>query len=71
MRVRTRQGERSGPLMALRERVDTWGVARLRQCSGMTPEAVRVDRAGADEFLVVCQSLPRNGSVGKGLACSR
>jgi hypothetical protein len=59
------------PLMALRERVAARGVARLRQCSGMSPEAVRLDRAGADEFLVVCQSLPRNGSVRKGLACSR
>ena len=29
------------------------------QRSGMTSEDVRLDLAGADEFLVVCRSLPR------------
>src|SRR5437762_2439146 len=41
---------------AWRSRGDT---LRLGQCSGMTPEDVRLDLAGADEFSVVCQSLPR------------
>jgi len=31
---------------------------RLGQCSGMTPEDVRLVVAGGDEFSVVCRSLP-------------
>jgi hypothetical protein len=27
------------------------------QCAGMSPEDVRLDLAGADEFSIVCQSL--------------
>jgi hypothetical protein len=33
----------------------------MRQRSGLTPEDVMVDLAGADEFSVVYQSLPRTG----------
>jgi hypothetical protein len=31
---------------------------RVGQCSGMTPEDVRLVVAGGDEFSVVCRSLP-------------
>jgi len=31
----------------------------LRQCSGMIPEEVTLDLAGADEFSLACRSLPR------------
>ena len=31
---------------------------RLGQRAGMSPEEVRLDLAGADEFSLLCQSLP-------------
>ena len=39
---------------------------------GKTPEEVRLDLPGADEFLLVCPSLTANGSVSawNALACS-
>jgi hypothetical protein len=34
-------------------------ICGLGQCSGMTPEEVRLDLAAGGEFVVVCRSLER------------
>ena len=44
---------RAGSLRCLRAPM------RISSRRRMSPGAVRLDRAGADEFSVVCQSLPR------------